>query len=207
MTPVTDGFAVAHSEADDCPLPASVFAADAQTVARALIGVTLLVDGIGGRIVEIEAYEATDPASHSYRGKTPRNASMFAPPGRAYVYRSYGIHWCLNFVCGPVAGGAVLIRAIEPSIGVETMIARRGHADVRRLCAGPGRLCQALGIDGSFDGVHLDRPPFALMCGAPAGPIACGPRIGITLGSDTLWRFGLSGSPFLSRPFRERTPV
>jgi DNA-3-methyladenine glycosylase len=206
MTRVTDGLLVAYGEAGHRPLSAGVFAADAQTVARALIGVTLLVEGIGGRIVETEAYDATDPASHSYRGKTPRNASMFGPTGRAYVYRSYGIHWCLNFVCG-AAAGAVLIRAIEPSVGVEAMIARRGHADVRRLCAGPGRLCQALGIDGSFDGLPLDHPPFALMGGTPAGPIACGPRIGITLGSDTPWRFGLSRSRFLSRPFREQSPV
>lgn len=207
MTRVAGGLSIPHSEAVDCPLPAGVFAADAQTVARALIGMTLLVDGIGGRIVETEAYDATDPASHSYRGKTPRNASMFGPPGRAYVYRSYGIHWCLNFVCGPVAGSAVLIRAIEPLVGVEAMVARRGHADVRRLCAGPGRLCQALGIDGSFDGLPLDRPPFALMSGTPAGSIACGPRIGITLGSETPWRFGLSRSRFLSRPLRDRSPV
>jgi DNA-3-methyladenine glycosylase len=183
------------------PLPPSFFADDAETVAKGLIGVTLLVDGIGGAIVETEAYDADDPASHSFRGKTPRNASMFGASGRAYVYRSYGIHWCLNVVCGLATGSAVLIRAVEPVSGIETMIARRGVSDVRRLCAGPGRLCQALGIDGSFDGLDLASPPFQLLRGSSVVGITTGPRIGITHGAETSWRFGASGSPYLSRPF------
>lgn len=175
-------------------------------VARALIGVRLTVDGVGGVIVETEAYDAADPASHSFRGPTARNAAMFGPPGQAYVYRIYGLHWCLNFVCSAPGetGGAVLIRALEPAADVETMIARRGAVDLRRLCAGPGRLCQALGVTGALDGAPLNAPPFSLRPpgGAAAAGVAVGPRIGITKGADTPWRFGLAGSPFLSAPFR-----
>ncbi|HST92672.1 MAG TPA: DNA-3-methyladenine glycosylase [Brevundimonas sp.] len=183
----------------------SFFARRPEVVARALIGARLTVGGVGGVIVETEAYDANDPASHSFRGPTARNAAMFGPPGRAYVYRIYGLHWCLNFVCSAAAetGGAVLIRALAPDAGVETMIARRGTTDMRRLCAGPGRLCQALAVTGELDAAPLDAPPFVLGPQA-AGEVevVVGPRIGITKGAETPWRFGLSGSPFLSTPFR-----
>jgi DNA-3-methyladenine glycosylase len=178
------------------------FADPAAVVARKLIGATLLVDGVGGVIVETEAYDSDDPASHSFGGETPRNASMFGPAGRAYVYRSYGIHWCLNFVCGERAGSAVLIRALAPAVGLDVMRERRRLADVRLLCAGPGRLCEALAITRAHDGLPLDRAPFALAPAASAPDVVVGPRIGIARGVETPWRFGLAGSPFLSRPFR-----
>ena len=182
------------------------FNAPSCDVARALIGATLLVNGVGGRIVETEAYDRDDPASHSHRGANERNASMFGPPGHAYVYRSYGIHWCLNLVCREAGHGAgVLIRAIEPLQGLDRMRERRGLHDERLLCAGPGRVAQALGITREHDGLPLDRPPFELRpaeaaCGI-AREIACGPRIGISKAMDVPWRFGLAGSRFLSRPF------
>ena len=179
-------------------LSTDFFARDVVTVARALIGTTLLVDGVGGMIVETEAYHASDPASHSFRGPTRRNASMFGPPGHAYVYRSYGIHWCLNFVCEAVSG--VLIRALEPRSGFGCMADRRGVADLHRLCAGPGRLCQALGIDRTLDGHPLDGPPFELLPAEAVVAITAGPRIGITRAVETPWRFCLAGSRFLSRP-------
>jgi len=170
-------------------------------VAPALIGATLLVDGVGGTIVELEAYDEDDPASHGYRGRTPRNAAMFGPPGRAYVYRSYGIHWCLNFVCAPAERAeAVLVRALEPTEGLDTMRGRRRIEDVRGLCSGPGKLCQSLGVTGSHDGLPLDVPPFALYGSGRAGEIATGPRIGITKAAELSWRYCLAGSPFLSRP-------
>ena len=123
------------------------FARSVHKVAPDLIGATFTLSGVGGRIVEVEAYHHTDPAAHSYRAKTERNAVMFGPPGFAYVYRSYGIHWCVNVVCEPEgSASAVLIRAIEPTEGVKTMMRRRGLSDERLLCSGPGRLCQALGI-------------------------------------------------------------
>ena len=170
-------------------------------VARDLLGATFLVDGVGGVIVETEAYHPTDPASHSFRGPTSRNASMFAGPGRIYVYRSYGIHWCLNFVCSGAA--AVLIRAIEPTDGIGTMAARRGVDVPRALCSGPGKLAEALGITRAHDGLMLDAPPFTLLPPAEPPPVAIGPRIGITRGADVPWRFGVAGSPFLSRRFAE----
>ena len=182
------------------PLGGDFFRRAAPVVARQLIGVRLTVDGVGGTIVETEAYERTDPASHAFRGPTAGNAAMFGPPAHAYVYRSYGIHWCLNFVCEP--GAAVLIRALEPTAGIDTMAARRGVSDVRRLCAGPGRLCQALAVTrAAHDGAALDRPPFALAAATGRiGAIGVGPRIGLSKAVETPWRFGLKGSPFLSRP-------
>src|SRR5499427_6649265 len=128
----------------------SFFARSVHAVAPDLIGATLLFNGVGGRIVEVEAYHHTDPAAHSYGGRTERNAVMFGPPGFAYVYRSYGIHWCLNFVCEPEgSASAVLIRALKPLEGLSTMRRRRRLTDERLLCAGPGRLCQALKVTGA----------------------------------------------------------
>jgi DNA-3-methyladenine glycosylase len=169
-------------------------------VAPALVGALLLVDGVGGTIVEVEAYDQDDPAAHGYRGPTPRNASMFGPPGRAYVYRSYGVHWCLNLVCAEIGRAeAVLVRALEPTVGLETMRARRELADRRLLCSGPGRLCHALGITRDHDGLALDRPPFELRA-PPAGlEVAAGPRVGITRAVEQPWRYGLAGSRYLSR--------
>jgi DNA-3-methyladenine glycosylase len=182
-----------------------LFTGEVVAAARALVGATLAVDGVGGIIVETEAYDREDPASHSFAGVTPRNAAMFGPPGHAYVYRSYGIHWCLNLVCGPAGhGAAVLIRAIEPEHGLEAMRARRGLDEARLLCAGPGRLCQALGVTRELDGAALDRPPFRLEPAPAPVEVVAGPRIGISKGQDAPWRFGLAGSRFLSRPFPRR---
>ena len=186
------------------------FARSVHDVAPDLIGCTLLVDGVGGPIVEAEAYDQEDPASHGFRGQTARNGSMFGPPGHAYVYRSYGIHWCLNLVCD-VEGvaAAVLLRALEPTRGVDEMRARRGLDDQRLLCAGPGRLCQALGVTGEDDGLSLDRAPFELLAREEEPEVVSGPRIGITRAADLPWRYGLAGSPYLSRGFRlsARRPV
>lgn len=188
---------------DETPDPAALagfFDRDAVTVARELIGAELLVDGVGGIIVETEAYTPDDPASHSHRGPTRRNAAMFGEPGSAYVYLCYGMHWCLNAVCGP--GSAVLLRAVEPRTGIEAMQARRGRAGARQLCAGPGRLAQALGVDGALDGGSFLRRPFVLRpAGVASDAIAIGPRIGISKAVERPWRFGLAGSPFLSKPF------
>ena len=178
-------------------LGADFFARSVHEVAPGLIGATLLVDGVGGRIVEVEAYHHQDPAAHSFRGRTARNASMFGPPGRAYVYRSYGIHWCVNFVCEP--GSAVLIRALEPTDGLELMQARRGVGEPRLLCSGPGRLCEALGITREHDGLALDAPPFELRAAAAETEIATARRIGITHAADLPWRYVERGSRFLSR--------
>jgi DNA-3-methyladenine glycosylase len=179
------------------------FTQDSAQVARRLIGMTLLVNGVGGVIVETEAYDREDPASHSFSGPTPRNAVMFGPPGRAYVYLSYGIHWCLNFVCREAGHGAgVLIRALQPTAGISSMIDRRRQQDLRLLCAGPGRLGQALGITHAMNGKRIDRRPFSLTAPSTAAGVVCGPRIGISKAVDQPWRFGLAGSRYVSRPFR-----
>jgi DNA-3-methyladenine glycosylase len=171
-------------------------------VAPDLIGATLLVNGVGGRVVELEAYRYTDPASHSFGGETARNAVMFGPPGYVYVYRSYGIHWCLNFVCEPEgSASAVLIRALEPTEGLAVMRRRRGVADPRLLCSGPGRLCEALRVTAVHNGLPLDQPPFELFARTGAVEIVTGPRIGITKAVAKPWRYGLKGSRFLSKPF------
>ena len=179
------------------------FSRSVHHVAPELIGATLLVGGVGGRIVEVEAYHHTDPAAHSFNGETPRNAVMFGPPGYAYVYRSYGIHWCLNFVCEPEgSASAVLIRAIEPLEGLAAMRRRRGLSDERLLCSGPGRLAEAMGVTIAHNGLALDRMPFEIYARETEPEIAIGIRIGITKAADLPWRYGLKGSKFLSKPFR-----
>lgn len=204
--------ASADPAASGVPLrPAVVdFSAPAHEVARRLIGLTLLVDGVGGRIVETEAYDQSDPASHTFGGLTARNAAMFGPPGRAYVYRSYGLHWCVNTVCCESGHGAgVLLRALEPTHGLDTMRQRRGVQDARLLCAGPGRLTQALGIDARHNHLPLQEPPFALLepelTLQPPITVVAGPRIGISKAVDVPWRFGLQGSRYLSRGFAAAT--
>jgi DNA-3-methyladenine glycosylase len=162
----------------------------------------MLVEGVGGVLVEVEAYAPDDPASHSYRGRTARNAAMFGPPGHAYVYRSYGIHHCLNLVCGDAEGAAVLLRALEPSHGLETMRQRRGVDDPRLLCAGPGRLCEALGVSLAHDGLPLDEPPFLLLSRAAEPDVVETTRVGITRAAELPWRYAARGSRFLSRPAR-----
>ncbi len=180
------------------------FARSVHEVTPELVGATLLVDGVGGRIVEVEAYDHEDPAAHGYKGQTARNASMFGPPGRAYVYRSYGVHWCLNLVCEEEGvASAVLVRAIEPTHGLDLMSERRGTAELRLLCAGPGRICQALGVTGEHDGLSLDRPPFELYA-ADEVEVVAGPRIGITQAADRPWRYGEADSKYLSRPLTRR---
>ncbi len=173
-------------------------------VAPDLIGVTLLVDGVGGIIVEVEAYHHTEPAAHSYRGMTPRNAVMFGPPGFVYVYRSYGIHWCVNFVCEKAgSASAVLIRALEPTHGIPAMRRRRGLHDERSLCSGPGKLTEALGITHAHNGLALDEPPMALYARTSKPDVVAGVRIGLTKAVDLPWRYGLRGSKFLSKRFAE----
>jgi DNA-3-methyladenine glycosylase len=181
----------------------SFFNRSVHEVAPELIGARLLFNGVGGVIVEVEAYHHTDPAAHSYGGETERNAVMFGPAGYAYVYRSYGIHWCVNFVCeGKGSASAVLIRALEPTDGLAAMQRRRKTEDVRLLCSGPGRLAQALGITRAHNALPLDAPPFALWARDGATEIVSGPRIGITKAADLPWRYGLKGSRFVSKPFR-----
>jgi DNA-3-methyladenine glycosylase len=179
------------------------FARSVHAVAPDLIGTTFLCDGVGGVIVEAEAYDHEDPAAHGYRGRTQRNATMFGPPGHAYVYRSYGIHWCVNFVCAEEgSASAVLIRALEPTHELDTMRMRRGIDDIRALCSGPGKLCQALGITREHDGLALDKPPFELQPRTGSVDVVRGPRIGITKAAEQPWRYGLAGSGFLSRGLR-----
>jgi DNA-3-methyladenine glycosylase len=184
-------------------LPRPFFDRPVHDVAPELIGATLLVDGVGGVITEVEAYHHTEPAAHSFNGKTERNAVMFGPPGFAYVYRSYGIHWCVNFVCEKEgSASAILIRALQPTHGIAKMKRRRGVSDEKLLCAGPGRLCEALAITHAHNGLRLDRAPFELRARAAHPEIATGIRIGISKAVDLPWRFGLKGSKFLSKPFR-----
>ena len=183
-------------------IPRAFFDRSVHAVALELIGATFRVDGVGGTIAEVEAYDHEDPAAHGYRGRTARNASMFGPPGHAYVYRSYGIHWCVNLVCEDEGvAAAVLLRALEPTHGLDLMRERRGLDDARLLCAGPGRLCQALAITREHDGLPLDAPPFELYERTSAPEIVAGPRVGITRAADRPWRYGLGGSPYLSRRF------
>lgn len=181
-------------------LPRTFFDRPVMEVAPELIGASLLVDGVGGQIVEVEAYDEGDPASHSFRGPTPRNRAMFGPAGRAYLYKIYGIHFCLNFVCQP--GSAILIRALRPTAGLDRMHERRGGVAEKQLCSGPGKLAAALGLDLTQDGLALDEPPFELHEATETHHIATGTRIGITKGVETPWRFVMAGSPYLSRPLR-----
>jgi DNA-3-methyladenine glycosylase len=184
------------------------FARSVHEVAPDLIGATFLVDGVGGLIVEVEAYHHTDPAAHSYRGETARNRVMFGPPGFVYVYRSYGIHWCVNFVCEQEgSASAVLIRAVEPTEGLATMRRRRKLQDVRALCSGPGKLTEAMAITNAHNGLALDKPPFALYARNQDVEVVAGVRIGITKAAELPWRYGLSGTRFLSKPFAKPTPV
>jgi DNA-3-methyladenine glycosylase len=185
------------------PIGASFFGRSVHEVAPELIGCTLLVDGVGGRIVEVEAYDQNDPASHGFRGPTARNRAMFGPPGHAYVYRSYGVHWCLNLVCEEEgSAAAVLVRALEPTHGLEVMHVRRGVENPRLLCAGPGRLCQALAVTAEHDGQPLDRAPFAVQAPEEPTKIVTGRRVGITRAAELPWRYALAGSRFLSRGLR-----
>ena len=183
-------------------LDEAFFARAVCEVAPALLGCVIAVGDLAGEIVEVERYQQDDPASHSFRGPTPRAAVMFGPAGRLYVYRSYGIHWCANVVCEPEGrGAAVLIRAVAPTRGLDVMRARRRTLDDRRLCSGPGRLCAALGIDGSMNGTVLGDGPVSLFAGASVPDVAVGARIGISVATEMPWRYGVAGSPHLSRPF------
>lgn len=184
------------------PLKRAFFGRSVHEVAPDLIGATMLVDGVGGIIVEVEAYHHTDPAAHSYNGPTPRNQVMFGPPGFAYVYRSYGIHWCVNFVCEEEgSASAVLIRALEPTHGIAAMRRRRHLEDSRALCSGPGKLTEALGVTVAHNALPLDQPPIALHARTENVEVAAGIRIGITKAAELPWRYGARGSKFLSKPF------
>ena len=184
------------------PLSRAFFARHVLEVAPDLIGATMLVNGVGGIIVELEAYHHTEPAAHSFNGPTPRNSVMFGPPGFAYVYRSYGIHWCVNFVCEKAgSASAVLIRALQPTHGIPAMRRRRGLLDEKSLCSGPGKLTEALGITHQHNALALDAPPFALHARVGTPDIVAGVRIGLTKAVELPWRYGLKGSTFLSKPF------
>jgi DNA-3-methyladenine glycosylase len=176
-------------------------------VAHDLIGAELLIDGVGGIIVECEAYRRDDPASHAFPGPTPRNASMFGPAGRVYVYLSYGLHWMLNIVCGAQegAGEAVLIRALEPTTGLERMRERRDREALVELCRGPGRLGQALAVGPHLDGERIGAGHIELRPARPSGPVVQTPRIGISRAQDLPWRFLLAGSPYVSLTRRSRS--
>jgi DNA-3-methyladenine glycosylase len=204
--PINEWLTKTHPVCQDKPVPKRLtrnfFNRSVHEVAPDLIGATLFVDGVGGRLVEVEAYHHTEPAAHSYRGETERNAVMFGPPGYLYVYRSYGIHWCMNLVCEAAgSASAVLIRAIEPTAGLPLMRRRRGLKDERLLCSGPGRLCEALGITHAQNAMALDQPPFALFARQGEVEVVAGPRIGLTKAADLPWRYGEKGSRFLSKPF------
>jgi DNA-3-methyladenine glycosylase len=180
----------------------SFFARSVHEVAPDLIGATFLVNGVGGIIVEVEAYDQTDPAAHSFRGPTPRNAVMFGPPGYTYVYLSYGLNWCVNFVCQAAGSAAgVLLRAIEPTHGLAAMRQRRGVTDAKALCSGPGKLCEALAITKALGELPIDRSPIALHARSGGAEIATGVRIGLTKAVDLPWRYGLKGSKYLSKRF------
>ena len=185
-------------------LGADFFARPVLEVAPDLIGCDLLVDGVGGPIVEVEAYDQSDPASHSYAGRTARTEVMFGPPGHVYVYRSYGIHWCMNLVCADEGhGAAVLIRAIEPAHGVEAMRLRRPGRTDRELASGPGKLTVALAVTGTDNGGRLGE---RIVVGARATgeAVVTGPRIGISRAVDRPWRYARAESRYLSRPIRSR---
>jgi DNA-3-methyladenine glycosylase len=184
-----------------------LLAGSVHDVARSLLGCTFLLDGVGGVIVEVEAYSPEDPASHAFRGRTERNASMFGVPGTLYVYRSYGIHWCVNVACEEVGtGAAVLLRALEPTHGLEEMRSRRGDVPDALLCAGPGRLTQALAITREHDGCSIVEPPFALEPPSAPVEIAVTPRVGITKAVDLPWRYVVRGSRWMSRGPRPAPP-
>ena len=189
-------------------LTSELLGRDVLDVAPALIGWTLLVDGVdgvGGTIVEVEAYREDDPASHSFGGPRGRNVVMFGPPGHVYVYRSYGIHWCLNLVCEAEGrGAATLIRALEPTQGLDAMREWRGLADERLLCSGPGRLTQALGITGDHNGLRVDRPPFQLLPPTASFVVVADVRIGITKAVEQPWRFLAADSRHVSRGLTAR---
>lgn len=194
-----------HSDGVRKPGPSlrkSFFARSVHEVALDLIGATFLVNGVGGIIVEVEAYDQTDPAAHSFRGPTPRNAVMFGPPGYTYVYLSYGLNWCVNFVCQPTGSAAgVLIRALEPTQGLAAMRRRREVANVAALCSGPGKLCQALAITKALSALPIDKSPIALHARSGDAEIMTGVRVGLTKAVDLPWRYGLKNSQFLSKRF------
>lgn len=185
------------------PLGADFFARSVHTVAHELVGCRLFYAGCGGTIVETESYERDDPACHAYAGLTKRTEPLFGPPGRAYVYLSYGIHSLLNAVAEPEGqAAAVLIRALEPTEGLDAMRKRRGERPDTDLCSGPGKLTDALGIGLDANRADLTVDPFLLLPPEPdwGGEVVNGPRVGITKAVERPWRFSLAGSPFVSRP-------